>query len=229
MPARILDGKSLAAAIARGAQAQGRSACCSAACDPGLAVILAGDDPASQGLRAQQDARLRGDRRALGAPSSSSNDVSEAELLAVHRAAERRPAQCTGSWCSCRCPSTSIRPACSKPSRPRRTSTASMRRTSARCSPGAPASCRARRWACMRLLEHAGVPLAGRHAVVIGRSNIVGKPVALLLLQKRRHRHHLPLEDSRILQPLRSRPTSWSPRSAGRNSSPPRWSNREPA
>jgi methylenetetrahydrofolate dehydrogenase (NADP+)/methenyltetrahydrofolate cyclohydrolase len=37
---------------------------------------------------------------------------------------------------------------------------------------------------CMRLIEHAGVPVAGRHAVVIGRSNIVGKPVALLLLQK---------------------------------------------
>ena len=36
----------------------------------------------------------------------------------------------------------------------------------------------------MRLLEHAGVTLAGRHAVVIGRSNIVGKPLALLLLQK---------------------------------------------
>jgi len=36
----------------------------------------------------------------------------------------------------------------------------------------------------MRLLEHAQVPLAGRHAVVIGRSNIVGKPLALLLLQK---------------------------------------------
>jgi methylenetetrahydrofolate dehydrogenase (NADP+)/methenyltetrahydrofolate cyclohydrolase len=36
----------------------------------------------------------------------------------------------------------------------------------------------------MRLLEHAGVTLAGKHAVVIGRSNIVGKPVALLLLQK---------------------------------------------
>jgi methylenetetrahydrofolate dehydrogenase (NADP+)/methenyltetrahydrofolate cyclohydrolase len=36
----------------------------------------------------------------------------------------------------------------------------------------------------MRLLEHAGVPLAGRRAVVIGRSSIVGKPLALLLLQK---------------------------------------------
>jgi methylenetetrahydrofolate dehydrogenase (NADP+)/methenyltetrahydrofolate cyclohydrolase len=36
----------------------------------------------------------------------------------------------------------------------------------------------------MRLLEHEGVSPEGRHAVVVGRSNIVGKPMALLLLQK---------------------------------------------
>ena len=36
----------------------------------------------------------------------------------------------------------------------------------------------------LRLIERAGVPVAGRRAVVIGRSNIVGKPLALLLLQK---------------------------------------------
>ncbi|MFM8557498.1 MAG: bifunctional methylenetetrahydrofolate dehydrogenase/methenyltetrahydrofolate cyclohydrolase FolD [Betaproteobacteria bacterium] len=35
----------------------------------------------------------------------------------------------------------------------------------------------------MKLLEHAGAKLAGAEAVVIGRSNIVGKPQALLLLQ----------------------------------------------
>jgi methylenetetrahydrofolate dehydrogenase (NADP+)/methenyltetrahydrofolate cyclohydrolase len=35
----------------------------------------------------------------------------------------------------------------------------------------------------MVMLESAGVPVAGRHAVVLGRSNIVGKPMALLLLQ----------------------------------------------
>lgn len=34
----------------------------------------------------------------------------------------------------------------------------------------------------MRMLEHAGTPLEGAHAVVIGRSNIVGKPQALMLL-----------------------------------------------
>lgn len=38
---------------------------------------------------------------------------------------------------------------------------------------------------CIRLLEHyVGPDLAGKHAVVVGRSNIVGKPVAALLLQK---------------------------------------------
>ena len=37
----------------------------------------------------------------------------------------------------------------------------------------------------MALLDHAGIEIAGRRAVVIGRSDIVGKPMALLLL----HRH----------------------------------------
>jgi methylenetetrahydrofolate dehydrogenase (NADP+)/methenyltetrahydrofolate cyclohydrolase len=47
----------------------------------------------------------------------------------------------------------------------------------------------------LRLPEDAGLigyDLKGKHAVVIGRSNIVGKPMALMLLQKRRHRDHLP-------------------------------------
>ena len=37
----------------------------------------------------------------------------------------------------------------------------------------------------IELLERSNIPIAGRHAVVIGRSDIVGKPMALLLL----HRH----------------------------------------
>jgi methylenetetrahydrofolate dehydrogenase (NADP+)/methenyltetrahydrofolate cyclohydrolase len=36
---------------------------------------------------------------------------------------------------------------------------------------------------CMKLIESTGAALRGRHAVVIGRSNTVGKPMALLLLQ----------------------------------------------
>lgn len=44
------------------------------------------------------------------------------------------------------------------------------------------APCTAR--ACMAALEHYKIDLKGKHAVVIGRSNVIGKPVALLLLQK---------------------------------------------
>jgi len=43
--------------------------------------------------------------------------------------------------------------------------------------PGTPAG-------VMLLLEHADIALAGRRAVIVGRSIIVGKPMALLLLQK---------------------------------------------
>jgi methylenetetrahydrofolate dehydrogenase (NADP+) / methenyltetrahydrofolate cyclohydrolase len=43
--------------------------------------------------------------------------------------------------------------------------------------PGTPAG-------VMKLIEHAGVELAGKQAVIVGRSNIVGKPLALLLLHR---------------------------------------------
>ncbi len=39
-------------------------------------------------------------------------------------------------------------------------------------------------YGCMKMLESIGCNLKGKHAVVIGRSNIVGKPMALMLLQK---------------------------------------------
>ena len=39
-------------------------------------------------------------------------------------------------------------------------------------------------YGCMKMLDSIGYDLRGKHAVVIGRSNIVGKPMALMLLQK---------------------------------------------
>ena len=39
-------------------------------------------------------------------------------------------------------------------------------------------------YGCMKMLESIGYDPKGKHAVVIGRSNIVGKPMALMLLQK---------------------------------------------
>ena len=38
--------------------------------------------------------------------------------------------------------------------------------------------------ACLAMLKFYKIPLDGKHAVVLGRSNVVGKPVALLLLQE---------------------------------------------
>jgi methylenetetrahydrofolate dehydrogenase (NADP+) / methenyltetrahydrofolate cyclohydrolase len=38
-------------------------------------------------------------------------------------------------------------------------------------------------YGCMKMIESTGVNLKGKHAVVIGRSNTVGKPMAMLLLQ----------------------------------------------
>jgi methylenetetrahydrofolate dehydrogenase (NADP+)/methenyltetrahydrofolate cyclohydrolase len=51
----------------------------------------------------------------------------------------------------------------------------------------------------MKMLEYSGVELKGKHAVIVGRSNIVGKPVALLLMEKHAtiticHSRSVPLE-----------------------------------
>ena len=47
-------------------------------------------------------------------------------------------------------------------------------------SPWAPCTPRA----VMTLLDHYGIELAGKHAVIVGRSNVVGKPLAQLLLAR---------------------------------------------
>ena len=38
--------------------------------------------------------------------------------------------------------------------------------------------------ACLTMLDHYDVPLAGKHVVVVGRSLVIGKPVAMLLLKR---------------------------------------------
>ena len=36
----------------------------------------------------------------------------------------------------------------------------------------------------MAILKHYGISVEGKHAVIIGRSNVIGKPVAMMLMQK---------------------------------------------
>jgi methylenetetrahydrofolate dehydrogenase (NADP+)/methenyltetrahydrofolate cyclohydrolase len=53
-----------------------------------------------------------------------------------------------------------------------------------RLAAGLPAFAPATAEAVLALLDHHGIPLSGAHAVVVGRSTVVGKPAALLLLQR---------------------------------------------
>ena len=80
---------------------------------------------------------------------------------------------------------------------------------------GRPACSRARPAGVIEILDHYGVDLKGAEAVVVGRSRIVGKPLAQLLLG----RHATVTCATRgpgISPPTRSAPrSSWSPR-AGR-------------
>ena len=69
-------------------------------------------------------------------------------------------------------------------------------------------------YGCMTLLTETGEDLVGKHAVVIGQSNIVGRPMALELLMRALHRDHLPLEDAGPAGARPRRPTSSSPASA---------------
>ena len=47
----------------------------------------------------------------------------------------------------------------------------------------------------VELIDSIGVDVTGMECVVIGRSNIVGKPMAMLMLHKECYRHHLPFPD----------------------------------
>jgi methylenetetrahydrofolate dehydrogenase (NADP+)/methenyltetrahydrofolate cyclohydrolase len=181
MPAQILDGKSLAAAIRAGLK-QTVEALVQRGVRPGLAVILAGDDAASRvyvrnktlaaeqiGVRSQlyefkQDVS---ESAVLDKISSLNEDPSTHSILVQlplpkHIDAARvleavAPAKDVDGFHEANLGAL-----------------LAGRPGAVPCTPAG----------VMRLIEHAGVPLAGRHAVVVGRSNIVGKPLALLLLQK---------------------------------------------
>ena len=181
MPAKILDGKSLAASIRLDLK-QKVDALARRGVRPGLAVILAGDDSASKvyvrnKTRACEEVGVRSQQ--IDYPAS----VTQEELIARISKLNVDPA---------------VHGILIQLPLPKRIDSA---RVLAAVTPekdvdgfhesnlGALLAGRPRVVPCtpagvMRLLEHAGVTLAGKHAIVIGRSNIVGKPVALLLLQK---------------------------------------------
>jgi len=181
MPAQILDGKSLAAEL-RADIRQRVAALSQRGKRPGVAVLLVGDDAASRvyvrnKTRACEETGIRS--RQIDLPAS----VSETALLAEIERLNDDP-EIHGILVQLPLPPH-----------------LDVARVQAAVSPakdadgfhvenlGALLAGRPRLVPCtpagiLRLIERAGVPLAGRRAVVIGRSNIVGKPLALLLLQK---------------------------------------------
>lgn len=181
MAATIIDGKSLAAAL-RASLKTRVEALAARGVRPGLAAILAGDDPASRvyvrnKARACEDAGVRSEVHEFPA------EVSDATLLervarlnadgAVHGIVVQLPLP---AHLDANRILAAVSPAKDVDGF-HAVNLGALLQGRPRFVPGTPAG-------IMRLLEHAGVQLAGRQAVIVGRSTIVGKPMALLLLQK---------------------------------------------
>jgi methylenetetrahydrofolate dehydrogenase (NADP+)/methenyltetrahydrofolate cyclohydrolase len=180
MSAQIIDGK----AIAQQVRAEWKiraDALKARGITPGLAVIIVGEDPASRvyvanKVKACAELGLHSEHIALPA------DTPEAELLDRITALNNDP-KIHGILVQLPVPKhidsskvlEAIDPAKDvdgfHPVNVGALATGNMR--FAPCTP----------WGCMKLLEKSGVSIEGKHAVVVGRSNIVGKPMALLLLQ----------------------------------------------
>ncbi|MFY9314612.1 MAG: bifunctional methylenetetrahydrofolate dehydrogenase/methenyltetrahydrofolate cyclohydrolase FolD [Burkholderiales bacterium] len=181
MPATLIDGKSLAAAE-RASLKNRIDALAARGVRPGLAAILAGDDPASRVYvrnksRACEETGLRSEVHELP------RDVPEGALL--ERIAQLNAArEVHGIVLQLPLPrhldADRILPAIS-PAKDvdgfHAMNLGALLQGRPGFVPGTPAG-------VMRMLEHAGIALAGRQAVIVGRSTIVGKPLALLLLQK---------------------------------------------
>ena len=183
MSANILDGKALAATVTDEVRAAAAARVARGRPAPGLAVVLVGENAASQVYVRNKRKTTEG----VGMRSFAHDfpaDVPEAELLAL---IDRLNADPTVSGILVQLPL----PAHIDPERvteridprkdvdgfhPYNVGRLVLKRPTLRpCTP----------YGCMKLLEATGEPLAGKHAVVIGQSNIVGRPMALELLMAR--------------------------------------------
>jgi methylenetetrahydrofolate dehydrogenase (NADP+)/methenyltetrahydrofolate cyclohydrolase len=180
MTAQLIDGVALSKQM-RADVATRAAALTARGHTPGLAVILVGVDPASQvyvrnKVKACRDSGLHSVFEQYDA------SLSEAELLARIDALNRDPAV-HGILVQMPLPK-QINPhrvieaiATSKDVDGYSTLSAGELMT------GLPGFRPCTPYGCMKLIESTGIALRGKHAVVIGRSNTVGKPMALLLLQ----------------------------------------------
>jgi methylenetetrahydrofolate dehydrogenase (NADP+)/methenyltetrahydrofolate cyclohydrolase len=181
MTARLLDGKSLAAAT-RAELKDKVHALVQRGVRPGLSVIIVGDNPASKVYvknksLAAEEIGVRSQLLQYG------KELSEAELMRTV-AALNADAAVHGVLVQLPLPEHIDAARVLESIAPAKDVDGFHEANLGALMAGRPRVVPCTPLACMRLIEHAGVQVAGRHAVVIGRSNIVGKPVAQLLLQK---------------------------------------------
>jgi len=181
MAARIIDGKALAAEL-RAALKPAVAALAARGARPGLAAIVVGEDAASRvyvrnKIRACEQTGVRSESHELPAQAAE-------EKILERIAALNADARVHGILVQLPLPRgvnaervlAAVAPAKDVDGF-HADNLGLLLRGRPRFVPCTPAG-------VMRLLEHAGVPLAGRRALLIGRSSVVGKPLALLLLQK---------------------------------------------
>ena len=181
MAAKILDGKSLAAQL-RAEVKQRTAELARRGLRPGLAVILAGDDAASRvyvrnKVAACEETGIRSERHEFPA------GVSEKALLDKIAALNADPAV-HGILVQLPLPRQVDAHRVLEAVSPAKDIDGFHAANLGALVSGAPGLVPCTPAGVMRLIEHAGVTLGGSRAVVIGRSTIVGKPLALLLLQK---------------------------------------------
>ncbi len=183
MSALVLDGKTLAAQteaelLARVEQLKAKSG----GKTPILATILVGDDPASATyvkMKGNACRRVGMDSMAVEMPSSTSTE----ELLAKIDELNSNP-DVHGILLQHPVPSHIDERACFDAIALEKDVDGVTCLGFGRMAMGEPAYGCATPHGIMRLLEHSGIEIEGKHAVVVGRSPILGKPMAMMLLQK---------------------------------------------
>ncbi len=176
----IVDGKAAAAALrARVGVAAGVFAG-RAGRPPGLDVILVGDDPASA-VYVRNKARACEAAGMRGAVHRLPDTVTQAELLGLLAALQADDAT-DGVLVQLPLPRQIDAQTVLVALDPARDVDGFHPINAGALLAGRPGLVPCTPWGCMRLLRDAGVTLRGARAVVLGRSNIVGKPMALLLL-----------------------------------------------
>jgi methylenetetrahydrofolate dehydrogenase (NADP+)/methenyltetrahydrofolate cyclohydrolase len=148
---------------------------------PGLAVILVGEDPASQ-VYVRNKVKACGENGIHSVLERYEATMTQAALL-ERIAALNADASIHGILVQMPVPKHIDPHAVIEAIAPEKDVDGFSIQSAGELMTGRPGLRPATPYGCMKLIESTGFDLRGKHAVVIGRSNTVGKPMALLLLQ----------------------------------------------